>query len=204
LTLKNYTLALIVLSITAIVPAAAADKGEPEVRFGERRSAVVDSIEASIWIDALPQRVWDCAVEDLNGWWPHCYKPGSTVHLEPRAGGRIWEQFDESGQGGVYGHVVYLEEPVVMKADGQWAMPGCAVSGGTWRFEESEGGTVFRLKGEVMGNFGADRGFDGRQQAYVDLLKRLKRFVETGERVDRVAEAAKWKAQAASEGEAQQ
>lgn len=180
--------------------------GGASASFGERRTAVVDSMEGSIWIDAAPQAVWDCAVKDFDGWWPHCYKANSHCRIEPWAGGRIWERFDEADHGAIYGHVLYLEEPIVMKADGQWGMPGTAVSGGTWRFEPKDGGTLFRMKGEVMGGFAAEAGFDGRREAYLDIMQRLKHFVETGERIDRAAEleaaaeqAAKTEAGAAQE-----
>jgi uncharacterized protein YndB with AHSA1/START domain len=184
------------------ISSAAADESGPQASFGERRSAVVDSVEASIWIDAQPQKVWDAAVGDFDGWWPHCYKTSSHCFIEARAGGRIWERFDERDQGAVYGHVLYVEEPVVLKADGQWGMPGTAVSGGTWRFEEKDGGTLFRIRGEVMGGFGEQTGFDGRQEAYIGLMKQLKRLVETGERIDRAAEAREAEAQAAAAAEA--
>jgi hypothetical protein len=77
---------------------------------------------------------------------------------------------------------------VVIKMDGPWGMPGTAVSGGTWRLEEKDGGTVFHLKGEVMGGFPPGQGTEDRRDAYALVLRQLKKFVETDERIDRSRE----------------
>jgi hypothetical protein len=176
---------LVILCIAALlVSADTPPSAEPQVSFG-KGNAAVDTVDASIWIAASPQVVWDHAVTEFDGWWPHCYKTDSHCTIEQTPGGRIYEQFADGVQGAIYGHVLYIEAPVVLKADGPWGMPGTAVSGGTWRLEPQDGGTLFRIKGEVMGNFDNGRGFDGREEAYAGILKQLKKFVETGERIDR-------------------
>lgn len=157
----------------------AQDAGGPQVTIAAGEPATVLAVESSIWIDADPQRVWDAAVEELDAWWPHCYKSGSQIVLEPWVGGRVYEKFDESGQGGLYGQVLYIEEPVVIKLDGQWALPGAAVSGGTWRFEAQDGGTLFKTKGEIMGKLDAGN-LSGREEGTKGVLRALKSYIEEG------------------------
>jgi hypothetical protein len=187
LAMRNWGIALLIVGILVLGLAAESDPVEPNVTFGEQAGASVQPIESSVWIDATPQEVWDHAVKDIDGWWPHCYKPESRIWIEQWVGGRIWEQFDESGQGGLYGHVLYIDEPVVMKMDGQWGMPGAAVSGGVWRFTEQDSGTLFTMKGEIMGKLSTE-GLEARKEGHRDVLLRLKHFVETDERIDRKAE----------------
>lgn len=172
----------------AVQPAPA--KGMPQVELGETREAQVASIKTSIWIDAEPQVVWDHAVKDFDGWWPHCYEADSHTIIEPWAGGRIWEQFSRPEQGALYGNVLYIDEPRLIKCDGQWGMGGAAVSGGLWRFEAKDGGTLFSTSGEIMGGFGENLNPEARRDAQADILLRLKRFCEGGPRIDRAAELA--------------
>lgn len=178
--------AALLLSAAAEAPV----KGEPQVEMSPVRQAQVVSIKTSIWINADPQTVWDHAVKDFDGWWPHCYKPDSHVTIEPWTGGRIWEQFNASGAGGLYGNVLYYDEPNLIKCDGQWGLPGAAVSGGVWRLEAQDGGTLFSTSGEIMGGFGDELKVDARRDAQADILRRLKAFCEGGPRIDRAAELA--------------
>ncbi len=204
---KVVTLAAAGLAAALLTAAAApqatpaAVKGEPQVELGATREAQVVSIKTSIWIDADPQTVWDHAVRDFDGWWPHCYEADSHVFIEPWAGGRIWEQFSPEGQGALFGNVLYLDEPRLIKCDGQWGMGGAAVSGGLWRMEAQDGGTLFSTSGELMGGFGDNLNPEARRDAQADILLRLKRFCEGGPRIDRAAElAAAEAAQAAAAG----
>jgi hypothetical protein len=194
--MKNMVLLLAALASLAALcaadaPAEAVKQAEPQVEIGTAEDARVQAVKSSIWIDAPPEKVWDCAIMQFDSWWPHCYKPDSHVVIEPWVGGRILEQFPAEGQGGLYGHVLYIDAPRVMKCDGQWGMGGAAVSGGLWRFEAEEGGTRFSSSGEVIARLtDPDQNLDARREAHADILLRLKRFVEDGVKVDRAAEAA--------------
>ncbi|MCC7477272.1 hypothetical protein IT575_02340 [bacterium] len=200
--LRSMALPLLCLAAAALASAEAAPapaaKNEPQVEMGQVREARVVSIKTSIWIDADPQTVWDHAVKDFDGWWPHCYKPDSHVFIEPWTGGRIWEQFGPEGEGGLYGNVLYLDEPNIIKCDGQWGMGGAAVSGGLWRMEAQDGGTLFSTSGEIMGGFGEEMNVEARRDAQADILLRLKRFCEGGPRIDRAAELAEAEREAAA------
>ena len=56
--------------------------------------------ELEIEIDAAPERVWDALIQRTNGWWLpafHMVGEGSTVTLEPWAGGRLHEELEDGG-----------------------------------------------------------------------------------------------------------
>lgn len=56
------------------------------------------SYELQIEIAASQQRVWKALTEKLSAWWLpdfHILGPDSIVELEPRAGGRLFEQSDD-------------------------------------------------------------------------------------------------------------
>lgn len=56
--------------------------------------------ELEIEIQAAPERVWDALIHRTNGWWLpafHMVGEGSTVKLEPWAGGRLVEDLEDGG-----------------------------------------------------------------------------------------------------------
>lgn len=69
--------------------------------MGAKKSdAGIASYELSIEIDASPDSVWKALVEDTNAWWLpdfHMVGAGSTVTLEPRAGGGLIETLPDGG-----------------------------------------------------------------------------------------------------------
>src|SRR5688500_14554514 len=60
-------------------------------------------VATDVTIDAPPSRVWD-AITRMGGWWPHRFRAGSGVVLEPYVGGRFYEDWGD-GAGALYGTV---------------------------------------------------------------------------------------------------
>ncbi|MCB1216772.1 SRPBCC domain-containing protein [bacterium] len=185
------TLLLAVLLLLPFACLAQEEEAQPqvpaeiEVTYGELETAQMLRIETRLWIDAPVDEVWQKAILDIDGWWPHSYKPDSRILFEPWAGGRVYEQFRGGDTGAIFGHVLYIEDGRIVKLDGQWGMPRANVSGGVWKFEELDGGTLITTNGAAIGEL--EEIGEGRVEGTREVWLSLKRFIEDGERVDRSA-----------------
>jgi hypothetical protein len=137
-----------------------------------------------LFLQAPVETVWQKLVLEVDGWWAHCYKPGSTVLIEPFPGGRFWERFPDGVNGGVYAHVVYCEPPYVLKCVGQWAMPGIGMSSGVWRLAAEDGGTLLKSTGQMLGLLDVNL-LRERKGGSAGLIAALEKWVQRGERVVR-------------------
>jgi DNA-binding transcriptional ArsR family regulator/uncharacterized protein YndB with AHSA1/START domain len=100
-------------------------------------------IANEITLNAPREKAFD-AVLRMGEWWPHRYRAGSTVHLEPQVGGRFYE--DWGGEtGALYGRVVVLERPARIVVEGPMGMSGPVVS--VWSYELVEAGSGTLLRG---------------------------------------------------------
>jgi hypothetical protein len=157
----------------------------PEVSYGPERQPVVLDAAWELRLAAPVPQVWQKLVLEVDGWWAHCYKPGSTVLIEPWPGGRFWERFADGVNGGVYANVVYCEPPFVLKCAGNWAMPGIGMSSGVWRLEQQpDGGTLLKSTGQMLGSLDVEL-LKERKGGSASLIGALQRWVDHGERVVR-------------------
>jgi len=140
----------------------------------------VYEIQLSVPIDIAWQRM----VHEVDGWWPHCYKENSTVLIEAFPGGRWWERFADGVNGSLWGHVIYIEPPTVLKVIGNFALPGIGNSAGVWRLEENADGVLLKVTGEMLGAFDVET-MQSRKSGTVEVINSLRSFVNTGERVQR-------------------
>jgi uncharacterized protein YndB with AHSA1/START domain len=157
---------------------------QPEVSYGDATQSVILDVAWEIRLNAPVETVWQKLVHEVDSWWAHCYKPGSTVLIEPIPGGRFWERFADGVSGGVYANVVYVEPPYVLKCMGNWAMPGIGMSSGVWRLSEQEGGTLVKATGQLSGNLDPKL-MKERRGGTQSLITALQRWVEHNERVIR-------------------
>ena len=65
-------------------------------------------IEMEMIIKASPEAVYRAIVHELDSWWPHRFRPDSTIAVDPVLGGRITEHFADGG-GAVFGEIMMLE-----------------------------------------------------------------------------------------------
>jgi hypothetical protein len=122
---------------------------------------------------------WQRMVHEVDSWWPHTYKEGSTVLIEAHPGGRWWERFADGVNGSLWGHVVYIEPPTVLKVIGNFALPGIGNSAGVWRFEENAEGTLLKVSGEMLGAFDLET-MQSRKSGTVEVINALRSFLNTG------------------------
>lgn len=89
-----------------------------------------------VTIAAPREKVFD-AVLKIGQWWPHRFKDGSSVVLEPHVGGRFYEDWG-GDSGALYGIVTRLERPSLVVVTGPMGMGGPVV--GVWSFALAEDG----------------------------------------------------------------
>ncbi|MCB1219114.1 MAG: hypothetical protein H7A35_06290 [Planctomycetales bacterium] len=150
---------------------------EVDFKFKDPLSVELVSSEYEIFLRAPIGRAWEKIIDGMDNWWPHRFKPGSIVVIEPRVMGRWEERFDDKGNGALYGMVTYCDPPNAFAAVGQWGMFGAINSGGLWKLTEQDGGTLLRTRGEMMGHI-TQQMLDGRTEGSVGLLKSLRHWVE--------------------------
>jgi DNA-binding transcriptional ArsR family regulator/uncharacterized protein YndB with AHSA1/START domain len=93
---------------------------------------------------AAPRDTVFDAVLRIGKWWPHRFRDGSAVVLEPSVGGRFYEDWGD-GTGALYGTVTRLERPSLLAVTGPMGMAGPVV--GLWSFALEERGATTVLSG---------------------------------------------------------
>lgn len=153
---------------------------EPQLTFGEPKAVEQIDAQSEIWFRTPLKETWDKIWHGMNDWWPHRFKPGiSTVEIDLRVGGLWQELFDDQGHGAVYGILTYVDQYRMVAGVGQWGMFGAVWSGGYYKFEEHNGGTLLRTKGETMGLIPPEV-LEGRKSGSRHILEVLKKYIEEG------------------------
>jgi DNA-binding transcriptional ArsR family regulator/uncharacterized protein YndB with AHSA1/START domain len=89
-------------------PAAEGDDAVPTQQpLHEPRLA---KIESEIRIDAPPARVFEALTTRLDEWWQFRVREQSTIVVEPRVGGHVFEDWGE-GRGVLYGTIAQYDPP---------------------------------------------------------------------------------------------
>src|SRR6185437_16350651 len=79
-------------------------------------------LRSEITLETGRRRVFD-ALLHTPAWWPHRVRAGAGIVLEPRVGGRFFENCDD-GCGILLGHLSRLVTPEDFAIDGGLGMPG--------------------------------------------------------------------------------
>jgi hypothetical protein len=84
-------------------------------------------VRTEIALDAGRRRVFDALLR-VGAWWPQRSRLGATVVLEPRVGGRFFENCDD-GRGILLGQVTRLLTPEQLAIEGSFGLdqPVCAM-----------------------------------------------------------------------------
>ncbi len=137
--------------------------------------------EQEVLIDAEPNRVFD-GLLDADAWWSHRYSDDSkAVRLEPFAGGRFYEAFDDEN-GVLYATVTSIKRGEHLELSGSIGMAGAVLGYARFDLEARDGATLLKLSHRAFGEIGEQRK-QGYARGWVELLnQRLKPFVEQGKR----------------------
>jgi len=109
---------------------------------------------------AAPAVVWDAVTAGIGEWWPEEFYCGAgkgppVLHLEPRPGGRMWEDWGE-GDGLLWATVLVVqrEEQLVLQGHlaPDWGGPNLWIASLT--FTPQGEGTLLSWREGVMGRVG--------------------------------------------------
>ncbi len=117
-----------------------------EVSFAPR---LID-VRSELRLEAPRRRVFD-ALLHLSAWWPHRVRRGTAIVLEPRVGGRFFENCDD-GCGLLLGHVSRLVMPDEFAIEGSLGIDGPVTA--LWSVRLDAGGPHTLLHGRLRA-FGA-------------------------------------------------
>lgn len=141
-------------------------------------------IEQEVTIAAPRARVFDALTRDVGQWWAfRMSREGSALVLEPRVGGRFFEDFGDD-QGALWGTVTYIKRPEILRLTGSLGMIKDPIIG-VYTYELAEakdGATLLKLTHRVAGEPAPDAA-ESYRGGWGKLLGRfLKAYVEEGKR----------------------
>jgi DNA-binding transcriptional ArsR family regulator/uncharacterized protein YndB with AHSA1/START domain len=106
-------------------------------------------VEHELVVAAPREKVFD-ALTRMGEWWPHRFREGASVHLEPVVGGRFWEEWAEGGA--LYATVVDVQRPQRLRCSGPMGMEGPVNAVFGLELEERPDGTLVRLSHRAFGD----------------------------------------------------
>ena len=141
-------------------------------------------IEQEVLIRAPRARVFEALTRDIGQWWAfRLTQEGSTLVLEPRVGGRFFEDLGD-GQGALWGIVQHIKRPEILRLNGALGMMrDPVVSVYTYELIEAEdNATRLKLTHRAAGE-PAPQAEENYRGGWGKLLGRyLKAYVEEGKR----------------------
>jgi DNA-binding transcriptional ArsR family regulator/uncharacterized protein YndB with AHSA1/START domain len=136
-------------------------------------------IELELRIQAPRPRVFAALTSEVGEWWPHRYKPDSTVYCDARAGGEVGETFANGG-GAIYGKIVYFDPPYKLASSGPSSL-GTGLSMYTIDTLEEEGEeTVIKRSMRIWGSVPDDAEQMYRQGSKAIMERALREYLVEG------------------------
>lgn len=111
------------------------------------------SIQREIMIHAPRPRVFNALINQTGAWWVEPYRLAKGTHtivLEPRVGGRLYEDWG-GGQGGLWGIVTSIKKDEWVELTGAIGMSDIAHGWVRIELTDSSGGTHVRLYHRAFG-----------------------------------------------------
>ena len=106
-------------------------------------------VEQELVVAASRDKVFE-ALCRMGEWWPHAFREGAAVHLEPRVGGRFWEDWSD-GDGALYATVTGIRRPDLLTCTGPMGMRVPVTAVWSMELSEHDGGTLVRLSHHAVG-----------------------------------------------------
>jgi DNA-binding transcriptional ArsR family regulator len=100
-------------------------------------------VEQEMRINAPRERVFAALTSELGAWWPHRFKPDSTVYCDSQVGGTSGEKF-AAGGGAIYGEIVYFDPPYKLAQSGASALAKGLNAFGVDTLEIDGEGTLYK------------------------------------------------------------
>ncbi len=127
-------------------------------------------VEHELAVAAPREKVFD-ALCRMGDWWPHTFREGASVHLEPFVGGRFWEEWAEGGA--LYATVVDVQRPERLRCTGPMGMGGPVNGVFGIELEEQPDGTLVRLSHRAFGDID-DETRGAYSEGWVEVFGALK------------------------------
>ena len=131
-------------------------------------------VEQEVTVAAPREKVFE-ALCRMGEWWPHAFREGSAVHLEPRVGGRFWEDWGD-GDGALYATVTGIRRPELLTCAGPMGMRTPVTGVWTMELSERDGATLLRLSHHAVGPID-DEARAAYQQGWGEVLDTLQRHL---------------------------
>jgi DNA-binding transcriptional ArsR family regulator len=135
----------------------------------------VVKIELEVEIAATPQKVFDALTCNLNDWWPHRFREGSTVTHDARVGGLITETWPDGGA--IYGTITLFDAPRRISSIAQGFMGACTFANDDVVEARGEG-TVYKKSLRIWGEVPEDLERMFREGSAAILHQALKSYCE--------------------------
>jgi uncharacterized protein YndB with AHSA1/START domain len=137
-------------------------------------------IEQEMRISAPREKVFKALTSELGAWWPHRFKPDSTVYCDDHIGGTSGEKFANGG-GAIYGEIVYFDPPYKVAQSGASALAKGMSAFGVDTLEEDGDGTLYKKQITFWGVVPEETEKMYEMGMRAILEQALKNYVEKGE-----------------------
>jgi uncharacterized protein YndB with AHSA1/START domain len=134
-------------------------------------------------VNAPRAQVFKALTEEANAWWCHTANENSkAVHMEPKIGGRFYEDFGNGG-GFLYATVTWLKPGEEIELSGAMGFDGPSTGVFSFTLEERGKSTLIKLEHKFFGPLSNET--EGMyQEGWKELLAgTFKDFVEKGTRL---------------------
>ncbi len=138
-------------------------------------------VELEVSIEAPPERVWQALVNEMGAWWRKDFycAGGQRFVIEPRVGGRIYED-DGKGGGLLWYTIQVLTAPKTLQLIGHLSPPwgGPALAQTRFELEPAGKATVVRVTDRLFGAVSAKLKKDLQEGWTLLIAGALKPYVE--------------------------
>ena len=151
----------------------------------------VVEVVSEVRMAAPPGRVWEALTRDIGRWWPAGFFSSAKAKrmvLEPRVGGRVYEDWGDGDASGLLWYtVIGIEAGRELRLSGElgpdWGGPAHLAT--RWTLKPDGDGTVVRLEEVISGRVGDETGGKMTEGWNTILGQHLRPFVEGPRRVKR-------------------
>lgn len=140
---------------------------------GDAMNGTLD-VANEIVVEAPREKVFEALLR-IGEWWPHRFREGSTVVLEPYAGGRFYEEWD--GGGALYATVSRVSRPEHVSMRGPMGMRGPVTAVWSFDLEDSGGRTVLKAAHRAFGDIDEETRA-GYETGWLEVFEALRLAVD--------------------------
>ena len=136
-------------------------------------------VEAEARFSAPQEKVFAALSVEIGNWWPHRFKPGTKVVMEPWIGGRCFEDWGD-GKGALYGTLVYYDPPHKLVSIGTSALTKGYTAYDVQSVEPDGDGCVYKKSLTLWGAVSEETAEMFRKGTASFIEKALRAYVEQG------------------------